>query len=216
MVISDFAIKRPIITIVTMIVLVTFGIAALLRLQTDEFPDIQAPIVFVAVSYPGASPETVEREVIDRAEDRIAGISGIDRIESTATDGFAQIIITFLFQKPIDEATQDVRDAFAEIRNQLPAEINDPIIQRFDPDAFPIVSLTLTSTTLDPAQLTQLADPGITGDLRSVPGVAQVNVAGADSAQLVVQLRPAALQAAGIGVPEVVQAVQTQNLAAPV
>ena len=216
MVISDFAIKRPIITIVMMIVLVTFGIAALFRLQTDEYPDIQAPIVFVAVPYPGASPETVEREIIDRAEDRIAGISGIDRIESTATDGFAQIIITFLFQKPIDQATQDVRDAFSEIRNQLPAEMGDPIIQRFDPDAFPIVSLTLTSTTLNTAQLTQLADPGITGDLRSVPGVAQVNVAGADSAELVVQLRPSALQAAGVGVPEVVQAVSAQNLAAPV
>ncbi|HEX6966566.1 MAG TPA: efflux RND transporter permease subunit [Gemmatimonadaceae bacterium] len=216
MIISDFAIRRPIITVVVMIVLVTFGIAALMRLQTDEFPDIQAPIVFVAVPYPGASPETVEREVLDRAEDQIAGISGIDQITSTATDGFAQLIIQFLYSKPIDEATQDVRDAFSQIANQFPTEVGEPIIQRFDPDALPIVSLTLTSTTLNPAQLTQLADPGITGDLRSLPGVAQVNVSGADSAELVVQLRPEALQAAGVGVPDVVQALQAQNLAAPV
>ncbi|HEX5439112.1 MAG TPA: efflux RND transporter permease subunit [Gemmatimonadaceae bacterium] len=216
MVISDFAIKRPIITVVVMIILVTFGIAGLFELQTDEYPDIQAPIVFVAVGYPGASPETVEREVLDRAEDKISGISGVDRIESTATDGFATILVTFVFQKDIMEATQDIRDAFSEIRNQLPVEVQQPIIQRFDPDQLPIVSLTLTSTALNPAQLTQLADPGISGDLRSIPGVAQVNVSGADSAQLVVQLRPEALQAAGVSAPEVVQALEAQNLAAPV
>ncbi|GLC25501.1 efflux RND transporter permease subunit [Roseisolibacter agri] len=216
MFISDFAIRRPIVTVVTMIALVVFGLVALLRLQTDEFPDIDAPIVFVGVAYPGASPEQVEREVVDRIEDRVAAISGLDKLNSTSTDGFAQIIVQFDFDKPVDQATQDVRDAISAVRAQLPQEIIEPIIQRFDPAALPIVSLAITSATLTPAQLTQIADQQIAGDLRSIPGVAQVNVAGADSATLNVVLDPQRLAASGVGVDQVVAALRAQNLAAPV
>ena len=102
MFISDFAIRRPIVTVVTMLALVAFGLAALFKLQTDEFPDIQAPIVFVSVGYPGAAPDIVEREVVDRIEDRLSGISGVDKINSTTTDEFAQIIVQFVFEKPVD------------------------------------------------------------------------------------------------------------------
>src|SRR6476469_1065250 len=216
MVISDFAIRRPIITVVTMIALVIFGIAALSRLQTDEFPDIDAHIVFIGIVYPGASPGQVEREVVDRLEDRISGISGLDQLHSTSTDGFAQIIVQFQFGKSSDQATQDVRDAISAVRAQLPTEIVEPIIQRFDPSQQPIVSLALTSVTLTPAQLTQIADQTIGGDLRAINGVAQVNIAGADSATLNVILDPARLTAAGVGVDQVVGALRAQNLAAPV
>src|SRR6195952_3154084 len=99
MFISDFAIRRPIVTIVVTIALAVFGIAALTRLQTDEVPDVDAPIVFIGIAYPGASPDQVEREVVDRLEDRISGISGLDELRSTSTDGFAQIIIIFKFNK---------------------------------------------------------------------------------------------------------------------
>jgi HAE1 family hydrophobic/amphiphilic exporter-1 len=216
MLISDFAIRRPIVTIVTMIALVVFGLVALFRLQTDEFPDIDAPIVFVGVVYPGASPEQVEREVVERIEDRVAGIAGLDKLNSTSTDGFAQIVVQFDFDKPVDRATQDVRDAISAVRAQLPAEIIEPIVQRFDPAALPIASLALTSASLTPAQLTQIADQTIAGDLRSIPGVAQVNIAGADSATLNVVLDPTRLAAAGVGVDQVVAALRAQNLAAPV
>ena len=203
MFISDFAIRRPIITVVVTIALAVFGIAALLRLQTDEFPDIDAPIVFIGIVYPGASPDQVEREVVDRLEDRISGISGLDQLNSTSSDGFAQIVVQFKFDKPTDEATQDVRDAISAVRAQLPTEIVEPIVQRFDPTSLPIVSLALTSLTLTPAQLTQIADETIGGELRAIPGVAQVNVAGADSATLNVVLDPARLTSTGVGVDHV-------------
>jgi len=87
MVISDFAIKRPMITVVTMVALVIFGLFALAMLQTDEFPDIQAPVVLVGIPYPGGSPEGVEREVLKPVEDAIKGISGVDKMYGTATDG---------------------------------------------------------------------------------------------------------------------------------
>jgi HAE1 family hydrophobic/amphiphilic exporter-1 len=216
MFISDFAIKRPIITVVTMIALVVFGLASLARLDTDEFPAIDAPIVFVGIAYPGASPDVVEREVVTRLEDKISGISGIDKINSTSTDGFAQIIVQFVFSKPVDQATQDIRDAISGVRSQLPQEILEPIIQRFDPNQLPIVSLALTSSVLSRPQLTALADPGIAGDLRAIAGVAQVNVVGGDSAQLNINVRPRDLSAFGVGIDQVVTAVRAQNLAAPV
>ena len=216
MFISDFAIKRPIITVVTMIALVVFGFASCARLDTDEFPDIDAPIVFVAIAYPGASPDVVEREVVTRLEDKISGISGVDKINSSSTDGFAQIIVQFVFSKPVDQATQDIRDAISAVRSQLPQEIIEPIIQRFDPNQLPIVSLALTSKVLSAPQLTALADPGIAGDLRAIAGVAQVNVVGGDSAQLNINVRPTNLAAFGVGIDQVVNAVRAQNLAAPV
>ncbi len=216
MFISDFAIRRPIITVVTMIALVVFGLASLTRLDTDEFPDLDQPIVFIGIAYPGASPDVVEREVVTRLEDKLSGISGLDKLNSTSTDGFAQITVQFVFSKDVNQATQDVRDAISAVRAQLPAEILEPIVQRFDPNTLPIVSIAITSTAMTTTQLTQLADQTIGGDLRGVEGVAQVNVVGGDSAQLNVDVRPADLAAAGIGIDQVVNALRAQNLAAPV
>ncbi|MEP6492115.1 MAG: efflux RND transporter permease subunit [bacterium] len=216
MFISDFAISRPIITVVTMIALVVFGVTSLLRLDTDEFPDLDQPIVFIGVAYPGASPDVVEREVVTRLEDKISGISGVDKLNSTSTDGFAQIVVQFVFSEDVNQATQDVRDAISAVRAQLPAEIIEPIVQRFDPNSLPIVSLAITSSVLSPTQLTQLADQTVGGELRGVPGVAQVNIVGGDSAQLTVDVRPSDLAATGIGIDQVVAALRAQNLAAPV
>src|SRR4051812_42179851 len=216
MFISDFAIRRPIITVVTMIALVVFGLASLARLDTDEYPDLDQPIVFIGIAYPGAAPDVVEREVVSRIEDKISSISGVDKLNSSSTDGFAQIVVQFVFSRDANQATQDVRDAISAVRGQLPAEILEPIIQKFDPNTLPIVSLALTSTVLTPPQLTQLADGNIGGELRSIPGVAQVNVVGGDSAQLSVEVRPADLAASGVGIDQVVAALRAQNLAAPV
>ncbi|HEY2065041.1 MAG TPA: efflux RND transporter permease subunit [Gemmatimonadaceae bacterium] len=216
MFISDFAIRRPIITVVTMIALVVFGLVSLTRLETDEFPDLEQPIVFLGIAYPGAAPDVVEREVVTRLEDKLSGVSGVDKINSTSTDGFAQIIIQFVFSKDVNQATQDVRDAISAVRSQLPAEMLEPVVQRFDPNSLPIVSLAITSTSLSTPQLTALADQTIGGELRGVEGVAQVNIVGGDSAQISIDVRPGDLAASGIGIDQLVTALRSQNLAAPV
>ncbi|HMU60887.1 MAG TPA: efflux RND transporter permease subunit [Gemmatimonadales bacterium] len=216
MFISDFAIKRPTITVVTMLALVVGGIIALIRLQTDEFPEVAPPYVSVAVPYPGASPETVETEVLNPVEEAIASISGVKKVTGRAEDGFAFILIEFIFEKPLPEATQDIRDAISGIRNDLPTEMEEPIIKKLNDTDRPIVSLAISSPRLTPAELTRLADPGITRELRSIPGVAEVTVTGKQERELTVELRPAALQAARVSVGQVVQALQAQNLAAPV
>ena len=216
MFISDFAIKRPLVTVVSMVALVVFGLFALWRLQTDEFPDVSNPVVFTAILYPGASPDQVEREILEPVEEAIQGISGVDQVYGEARDGYAQIVTIFLFEKDLKEATQDIRDAISAIRQDLPAEMEEPVLRRLSPNDFPIVQISLTSSTLSPAELTRLAEPGVTRELRSIPGIAQVEVIGKVEAEMTVQLEPRALQAAGVGVGQVVQALQLQNLAAPV
>jgi HAE1 family hydrophobic/amphiphilic exporter-1 len=188
----------------------------LFRLQTDEFPDVQQPVVLTGIPYPGASPDGVEREVLKPVEDAIKGISGVDQIFGTASDGYAQIIVVFLFEKDISQATQDIRDAISSIRADLPVEMKEPILQRLDPADQPIVSLTMSSDTYSPAQLTRMADPAITSELRGISGVSQVRIVGEVKREMTIQLRPQALQAAGISISQVVGALQAQNLAAPV
>jgi HAE1 family hydrophobic/amphiphilic exporter-1 len=216
MFISDFAIRRPIITIVAMLALALGGIIALFKLQTDEFPDVAPPMVTVGIPYPGASPETVEKELLDPVEEAMTSISGVKKVTSRAEDGFAFMFVEFTFEKPLNEATQDIRDAISGIRNDLPTEMEEPIIKKFNDTDLPIVSVALSSDRLSPAELTRLADPGITRELRSIGGVAEVTVAGGQERELTVELRPAALQANGVSVAQVVQALQAQNLAAPV
>ncbi|MGH7657316.1 MAG: efflux RND transporter permease subunit, partial [Gemmatimonadales bacterium] len=210
MFISDFAIKRPIVTVTTILALVAFGLASLINLQTDEFPDIQPPIVAVNIAYPGASPEVVEREIVDPIEDAIFSISGIDgsKTISSATDGLATFTVFFDFEKDIQEATQDIRDAISSKRADLPQEMEEPILTRFDPADEPIISLTLSSSTLPPATLTRIADPTVTRELRGIQGVADVTVIGGITRELTVQVRPEALQAAGVSIAQVVQALE--------
>src|ERR671912_238128 len=204
MFISDTAIKRPVLTVVAMLILVVFGIVALAQLDTDEFPEIDAPIVVIAIPYPGASPDVVEREVIEPIEEVISGISGIDRMQSNSLDSFASIIVEFDFGKDSQQAMQDVRDEISGIRNDLPLEMEEPILTRFDPNDQPIVSLTLSSPALGGAELTRMVDPDITRRLRGIQGVAQVDIVGGIERELVVEIRPKALQSAGVSVAQVV------------
>jgi HAE1 family hydrophobic/amphiphilic exporter-1 len=216
--ISDLAIKKPIATITVMLALTVFGLFALGILKTDEFPDIQQPIVVVSILYPGASPETVEREVIDPIEDALFSISGIDgkRTIASAIDGYAQFIVFFEFEKDVQQASQDVRDAISAKRQELPVEMEEPVISRFDPADLPIVTLTLTSDTVPVPALTRVADELVKRELRAVQGVADVRIAGGQVRELTVELRPEAMAAAGVSAADVVGALQAQNLAAPV
>jgi len=216
MVISDFAIKRPIVTIVAMVALVVFGLFSLATLKTDEFPEVAPPFVTVAVPYPGGSPETVEKELLDPIEEAIAAISGVEKLTGKAEDGIAFITVQFVFEKGLNEATQDIRDAISSVRDELPTEMKEPIIRKFSPTDIPIVSLALHSDQLTPRELTRLADPGITRELRSLAGVAEVSISGKRERELTIELRPDALQGSGVSVAQVVQAVQLQNMAAPV
>lgn len=214
--ISNFAIRNSVITVALVLALVVFGGVALLTLDTDEFPEVQPPIINVSIPYPGASPRVVERELVDQLEDAFASISGVDKIESISLDSFAILTVEFIFAKDLNQASQDIRDKISEIRRDLPTEIEEPVVTRFDPNELPIVSLTLSSQTLDAARLTRIADPKLTSALRGIAGVADVELVGGRERELRVDLHPRALQATQVSVLDVVRALENQNLAAPV
>jgi HAE1 family hydrophobic/amphiphilic exporter-1 len=216
MFISDFAIRRPVITVVSMVALVVFGLVSLFLLHTDEFPDVAVPLVVVQVPYPGASPDNVERELVEPIEEAVAGISGVVKITSNSLDSFAVLLVQFTYEKDLQEATQEIRDEINAIRNDLPPEMEEPVLTKVNPADFPILSLALSSNTLSVAQLTVLADPGITRQLRAIAGVGEVTIAGQHTREMTVDLRPDSLMAANLSVGEVVAALQAQNLAAPV
>jgi HAE1 family hydrophobic/amphiphilic exporter-1 len=216
MVISDFAIRRPVITVVSMVALVVFGLVSLTQLNTDEFPEVNPPIVVIAVPYPGASPDNVEREIVEPIEESLAGISGVRKIQSSSLDSFATITIQFTYEKDLQEAVQEIRDEINAIRNDLPPEMEEPVLTKISLDDFPVVSLALASDTLSIPELTLLADPGITRRIRALGGVGSVDISGANTREMSVEIRPEALQNAGVSVGEIVGAVQRQNLAAPV
>ena len=216
MFISDFAIKRPIVTIVSMVALVVFGLFSLWQIDTDEFPDIAQPIINVAIAYPGASPDVVEREVLERVEEAVSGISGVDKINGTAQDGFANITVMFVFEKDLQQASQDIRDKISTIRSDLPVEMKEPVLSRFDPQDLPIVQLSLNSSVLTAPELTRIADPGITRELRGISGVAEANVLGGVQRELTVEIRPDAMKQMNVSVGQLLMALQQQNLAVPV
>ena len=216
MFISDLAIRRPVITVVSMLALVVFGLVSYVLLQTDEFPDVAVPLVVVATPYPGASPDNVEREIVEPMEEAISGISGVKKVTSNALDGFASVLVEFEYEKDLQEASQEIRDKISEIRNDLPPEMEEPILTRVNPVDFPIVSVALASDTMSVAELTVLADPGISRQLRAITGVGEVEVNGVNTREMTVNVRPDALQAASVSIGEVVGALSAQNLAAPV
>src|SRR3990170_3123670 len=172
MMISDFAIKRPIVTVTVMLALVVFGLFSLSQLDTDEFPDVVAPVVTTTVIYPGASPDVVEREVTDPIEEAISGISGVRTVRSQSMDGYSWILTEFSFSKDLQEATQEVRDKIGEIRGDLPGEIEEPILGKFSETDQPILSVAIASNVLSGPELTRLADPASTRQARSPAGAA--------------------------------------------
>ncbi|MEO8070479.1 MAG: efflux RND transporter permease subunit [Acidobacteriota bacterium] len=216
MFISSLAIRRPVITVVSMVALVVFGLVSLTLLQTDEFPDVAIPLVVVAVPYPGASPDNVEREIIDPIEEAVSSISGVQRVTSNALDGFGTVLVEFNYEKDLQEATQEIRDQINAIRNDLPVEMKEPVLTRVNPTDLPIMSVALASDTMSVPQLTILADPGIVRRIRTINGVGEVTIAGANTREMTVDLKPEALAAANVNIGQVVAALQAQNLAAPV
>jgi HAE1 family hydrophobic/amphiphilic exporter-1 len=216
MFLSDFSIRKPVATVVVIIGLMLLGLLALSKLRVNQFPDIEPPVLVINVPYPGASPETVEREVVNRIEKSLQSISGVDRSESTSREGSATIVLVFDFSKNMIEAAEEVRNAISGVRYKLPTEIREPIINRVDPGAQPILQLALSSSGLNHAQLSRLAEDKLADKFRGIPGVSVVSVNGALRRELSILLKAEKLREFGVSVTEVVSAVRAQNTTAPV
>ncbi|WP_374585302.1 efflux RND transporter permease subunit [Pseudoduganella sp.] len=216
MFLSNFSIKRPVSMIVLIIAMMAVGLLALSKLRVNREPDVELPMLFISIPYPGASPETVEREVVNRLEKSLQSIAGVQDLFSSSGESGAQFEIRFSFDKNLIEASDEVRNAIASVRYKLPTEMREPMIQRIDTSAQPVMQLALSSRTLSHAAISRLAEDKLADRFRALEGVAVVNVNGALRRELSVLLRADKLREYNVSVGEVTHALQMQNTNAPV
>ncbi|MFZ6752341.1 efflux RND transporter permease subunit [Undibacterium sp. Dicai25W] len=216
MFLSDFSIKRPIAMIVIIIALMALGLLALKKLKVNQIPDVQQPVLVVSIPYPGASPDTVEREIINRVEKAMQSITGVYQLRSTANEGSATIVLIFNFGKNMVEASDEVRNSIASVRYKLPVEMREPVLERIDPSAQPIMQLALSSDVLSHAEISRKAEDELADKFRAIDGVATVTVDGALRRELSVLLHAQKLREYNVSVSEVVNALRNQNTTAPV
>jgi HAE1 family hydrophobic/amphiphilic exporter-1 len=212
---SGISITRPVFAAMMMVALIVLGLYALRRLNIDQLPEVDIPVVVVQTVYPGASPETIEREVTRRLEEAFNPVEGVDTITSVSLEGVSQVVVQFDLDRDVDQAAQDIRGRIDTVRRELPTDIEAPIVQKFDPAAQPIVSLALSAEQMPLAALTTLADEQIRRRLEAVPGVGNVQLAGGLEREVRVYLLAEQLQAHGVSVTEVIGALQRQNVEVP-
>ncbi len=216
MLLSEFSVRKPVAMVVVIIGLMALGLLALSKLRVNQIPDVEAPVLVVSVPYPGASPETVEREVVNRIEKALQGISGVDEVNSTAREGSAEIVLIFDFDKDLVVAADEVRNAIGSVRYKLPVEMREPVLTRMDPAAQPVMHLGLSSSALSHSEISRLAEDQLADRFRALPGVAVVEVGGALQRELSVLLHAGKLREYEVSVTEVVAAIRAQNATAPV
>ena len=216
MFLSDFSIRRPVATVVIIIMLTCLGLLALSKLRVNQIPDVEQPVMVVQIPYPGASPETVEREIVNRIEKPLQSIPQVYQITATASESSATIVMIFNFKKNMVEASDEIRNAIASIRHKLPVEMREPILRRVDPSAQPIMQLALSSNKQSHAEISRLAEDVLADKFRAIDGVATVTVSGSLRRELSVLLRAEKMREFNISVTEVVNALRAQNTNAPV
>jgi HAE1 family hydrophobic/amphiphilic exporter-1 len=215
MFLSDLSIRQPVLATMMMVALAVLGINSYRALQVDLFPDVEFPIVTVTTRYPGASPETVERDVTKTVEEAINTVEGVRHIESISQEGLSNIVVQFNIGVPTLNASQDIRGKVAAVRGELPTEIEEPIVQRIDPTATPIVSVAVNAPALTSRAVSDIADKLVKRRLENVEGVGAVNLVGEAKREIQVVVDRTRLEAYGLSLVQVVDALRMENVDAP-
>ena len=210
--ISAWAIRNPVPPIVLFIALTLAGIVAFMRMDVNNDPDIDFPIVIVVISQPGAAPTELENQVTNRVEAAVRSLQGIDEITSTVTEGQSTTVVQLAIGTPIDRAVNDTRDKIAQIRSDLPEGILEPQIFRADTTDNDLASYSAIASDMTVEQLSWYIDNTVTKELLSVPGLAAVNRNGGVSREIRVILDPLKLQSQGLTASQVNQQLRLINL----
>src|SRR4030095_7141942 len=215
MFLSDVSIKRPVFATMLMVALLVYGRVSYTRLALDEYPDSTYPTISVNTSYPGASPEVMERDVSRPIEEALNTVQGIREVTSTSQEGNSSVRVNMQLGVNVMEAQQDVVAKVARIRRSLPPDVQDPVIVRYDPNDRPIMSISIQSAERAIRHLTDLADQVIANRLESIPGVGGVNVNGGTPREIRVLLNPEALNAYQVNPQQISQALARENMEVP-
>src|SRR5213594_2915172 len=212
--IADLCIKRPVFALMLNLFLVVLGWFSFRDIGIDQFPNVELPIITVTTALRGASPEEMETSVTKPLEEIINTIQGIDELNSVTTEGVSQITITFLLERNRDVAGQDVRDKVNTILARLPPGTDPPIIDKFDLDAIPVLSISV-SAPRELKEITYIADKFIKQNLETVLDVGSVSLIGARTRAVQVSVDIGKLRAYNLTIDDVRKALGRQNLEVP-
>ena len=215
MTLSDICIRRPVFATVLSLIVVLLGLMAYDRLAVREYPNIDVPIVTVNVTYPGASPEIMESQVAQPIEDVLSGIDGLDFVSSISRSENTQITAQFRLGSNSDEAANDVRDRLGRVRGLLPDEIAEPIVQKVEADAQPVIWIAFYSERYSAMEITDVLERVIKDRLQTIPGVSEVQIRGARTFAMRIWLDPEKLAAHNLTVQDVEDALRRQNVEIP-
>jgi len=211
----ELFVRRPVLSTVLSLLVVLIGAVSYTRLSVREYPNIDEPTVSVRTVYTGASAEIIETQVTQILENSIAGIEGIEIINSTSRQEQSNITVRFRPDVDPDVAASDVRDRASRVRGRMPSEIDEPIIAKVEADAQPIIFMSLTSSQHNPLELTDFADRFITDRVQNITGVAEVQIRGERRYAMRVWLDRARMSAYNITVQEIEAAIRAQNVEIP-
>ena len=210
--ISAWSIRKPIPPLVFFVVLIMLGAVSLKTLPITQMPNIDIPIVTITVTQTGAAPSELETQVTKNVENAAAGVVGVKHITSSVSDGVSVTTVEFQLETPADRAVNDVRNAIANIRSELPQSIEEPSIQRVDVEGMAIVTYAASIPSRTAEQVSWFVDDVIAGALGGVRGVAQVKRAGGVDREIRVSLLPDRLMALGITAPDVNEQLRATNV----
>src|ERR1700674_3471007 len=211
---AELSVKRPVFATVLILSLTVIGAFSLIRLGVDRYPKVDIPTVLITTVQPGAAPEQIETEVTDKIEEAVNTISGIDELRSTSSEGVSIVTVGFLLEKDGDIPAQEVRDKVNGVLPLLHKTIQQPRVDRFDPDSAPVLSLALTANR-PVREITEYADKVIRRQLESLEGVGQVVVVGGRKRQINIRLDADRLSAYNVTVTDVSRALNLQNAETP-
>ena len=211
---AEICVRRPVFATMLILSLTVVGLFSFKALGVDLFPKIDLPTITVTVINPGASPQEIETEITDKVEGAVNTISGIDELRSTSVEGVSQVFITFLLEKNADVAAQEVRDKVNLIVTDLPETAEQPIIQKLDTDAAPVLRIAV-SAPRNLREVTDIADKQIKQRIESIDGVGQVEIVGGRTREIEVWVDPDKLRSYNVTVAEVAAAVRMQNMEVP-
>lgn len=211
---ADVSIERPVFATMMILALVVLGLFSYLKLNIDQFPDIDFPYVTATTVLPGAGPEQIETDVTKKIEDAVNTIGGLDHITSVSQEGVSLVIMQFKLEVEGKQAAQDVREKIAAIRADLPTDIEDPVIQRIDPASQPIFTVTVSGERSE-KDITTYTKDVIKKRLENAPGVGRVDLVGGAEREIQIEVDAAHLQAYGLSIQDVIQSVAAANVEVP-
>ncbi|MBI2421246.1 MAG: efflux RND transporter permease subunit [Candidatus Hydrogenedentes bacterium] len=214
MTLSDVAIRRPVFTTMTIMAIIVLGVISFFSIGIDLFPRVEFPIITVISVLPAADPETVETTVTDPIEEAVSTIAAIKHLRSTSAESVSQVIIEFNLDKDIDVAYQEVQARLAAIRSELPDDLEEPVIEKLDVDAAPILSVVVSGDK-PIRDLTRIADDRIKERIQRIPNVGQVRLVGGRDRQIWIWLDPARLVGHYLSVQDVMNAVRMEHVELP-